>query len=145
MIKHYFENGASAYLYWNTALNEGGISRWGWKQNSLITVNKSNKTYKYNPEYYMMKHLSHFVKPGAHLIESTSIKTKLDRDDVLFKNKVSLDSNTNNMLAFKNPDNSIVVVIYNSDVTDKPIRLTSGKIVLNPILKSKSFNTFLIQ
>ena len=145
LIKHYFQNGANAYLYWNTALNEGGVSRWGWKQNSLITVNKNDKTYKYNPEYYMMKHLSHFVKPGAHLIESSSIRTKLDRDDVLFKNKVNLDSNSDNLLAFKNPDNSIVVVIYNPDTTDKAITLRSGETVLNPIVKSKSFNTFLIK
>lgn len=59
--------------------------------------------------------------------------------------QVNLDSNTDNLLAFKNPDNSIVVVIYNPDAAIKAITLTSGKTVLNPILKSKSFNTFLIK
>jgi len=30
LIKHYFENGASAYMYWNMVLDETGSSRWGW-------------------------------------------------------------------------------------------------------------------
>ncbi len=38
LMKHYLRNGASAYLYWNIALKKGGVSRWGWAQNSLVTV-----------------------------------------------------------------------------------------------------------
>lgn len=63
LMKHYLLNGASAYLYWNISLLDGGVSRWGWKQNSLITVNAKNKTYKWNPEFYLMKHFSHYVQP----------------------------------------------------------------------------------
>lgn len=35
----YFWHGAERYTYWNMALKEGGISTWGWTQNSLCTVN----------------------------------------------------------------------------------------------------------
>ncbi len=31
LMKHYFNNGVSAYMYWNIALDEGGYSRWGWQ------------------------------------------------------------------------------------------------------------------
>ena len=43
LMKHYFHSGASAYMYWNIALRKGGVSRWGWAQNSLVTV---------DPEFY---------------------------------------------------------------------------------------------
>ena len=29
LMKHYLKNGANAYMYWNTSLDEGGISTWG--------------------------------------------------------------------------------------------------------------------
>jgi glucosylceramidase len=64
LMKHYLENGASAYYYWNISLQQGGVSRWGWAQNSLVSVDTAAKTFKYNYEYYLMKHLSRFVKPG---------------------------------------------------------------------------------
>jgi hypothetical protein len=38
LMKHYLGNGASVYDYWNISLKQGGISRWGWAQNSLVTV-----------------------------------------------------------------------------------------------------------
>jgi len=34
---------------------EGGISRWGWAQNSVSDDRHVAKTYKYNYEYYLFK------------------------------------------------------------------------------------------
>ena len=65
LMKHYLTHGVNAYMYWNTSLNEGGISRWGWKQNSLVSVNPVKRTFKFNHEYYLIKHFSHYVRPGA--------------------------------------------------------------------------------
>ncbi|RYE27240.1 MAG: beta-glycosidase, partial [Sphingobacteriaceae bacterium] len=92
LIKHYLNNGANAYMYWNISLQNGGESAWGWKQNSLISVDTIAKTYKYNYEYYLIKHLSHYVKPGAKKLQVTG---------------------NNDVLAFENPDKSKVIVIYN--------------------------------
>ncbi|RZJ73192.1 glycoside hydrolase family 30 protein [Flavobacterium sp.] len=143
LMKHYFLNGANAYFYWNTSLLEGGVSRWGWKQNSLVTVNKHDKTYKYNPEFYVMKHLSHFVKPGAHLIDASTKEKKL-RDDVLGWWKGELDSNKDDMLAFANPDGSVVIVVYNATDNEKTFAFKTGKSEVSQTLKAKSFNTFLV-
>lgn len=144
LMKHYLLNGANAYQYWNTALLEGGVSRWGWKQNSLVTVNAQAKTYKFNPEFYLMKHLSHFVKPGAKLISTSSASQKKHRNDVLGWWEGDLDSNANDMLAFKNPDGSLVVVVYNSLETTAKFALTTGKNTVSAELAPKSFNTFLM-
>ena len=39
LMRHYFTHGAVAYMYWNISLLErGGLSRWGWAQNSLVSV-----------------------------------------------------------------------------------------------------------
>ena len=59
LMKHYLGNGANVYDYWNISLKQGGISRWGWAQNSLVTVDTEAKTFRYNFEYYLLKHLSH--------------------------------------------------------------------------------------
>ena len=59
---------ANSYFYWNTALNEEGKSTWGWRQNSLLTVNRSTRQVQYNPEFYAMKLFSANVLPGAKRI-----------------------------------------------------------------------------
>ncbi|MDN3579473.1 glycoside hydrolase family 30 protein [Mucilaginibacter flavus] len=124
LMKHYFNSGANAYMYWNISLKEGGISHWGWSQNSLVSVDTTAHTYKFNYEYYLLKHLSHFVKPGAKLLATSG--------------------SFNNLLAFKNPDNSVVVVIQNDGEADKTVAIKLGNKVINPVLKADSFNTFLL-
>lgn len=55
-------------MYWNMVLPAGGESSWGWRQNSLVTVNEAQP--QYNHEYYLMKHFAHFVKPGARYLQT---------------------------------------------------------------------------
>lgn len=125
LMKHYFDNGANAYMYWNLSLDKDGFSRWGWRQNSLVSVDLLKKSFVYNFEYYLLKHVSHFVKPGARLMDT--------------------NDPTANILAFVNPDKSIVVVVRNGEKVDKRINLKIGKIAISPLLKSDSFNTFVIK
>lgn len=125
LMKHYLQNGTTAYLYWNISLDEGGFSRWGWQQNSLVTVNPAEKTFKFNHEYYLIKHVSHFVKPGAKRLITKGI--------------------FENILAFKNPDNSIVCIVQNDESVDKEIKIEINGKTLNPILPANSFNTFLVK
>lgn len=122
LMKHYLKNGVSVYEYWNTSLMEGGISRWGWAQNSLVVVDENGKSFRYTPEYYIMKHVSHYVLPGAKRIETSG-----SYEDVL---------------AFVNTDNSIVVVIGNAEPTDKVVSFQINGIVYSPTLKANSVNTF---
>ncbi|MDR0384498.1 MAG: beta-glycosidase [Prevotellaceae bacterium] len=125
LMKHYFNNGTNVYDYWNTSLEEGGMSRWGWKQNSLITVNRENKTYKFTYEYYLLKHLSHFVLPGAQ--------------------RLAVSGSFDNLLVFRNTDNSYVLMIQNDkDTVIKP-SIVIGEYNIAPILKPNSFNTIVIK
>ncbi|MDR1582845.1 MAG: beta-glycosidase [Prevotellaceae bacterium] len=124
LMKHYLNNGTNVYEYWNTSLEEGGMSRWGWRQNSLVTVNKENKTYKFTYEYYLLKHLSHYVLPGAQ--------------------RLATSGTFSNLLVFKNTDNSYVIMIQNDkDTVIKP-SIKIGEHIISPTLKPNSFNTIKI-
>ena len=125
LMKHYLDNGASAYLYWNISLDEGGFSRWGWQQNSLVTVNPETNTYKFNHEYYLLKHISHFVKPGAKRLKTSG--------------------SFNNLLAFVNTDNSVVCVLQNENPEAKKISIEINGKTIEPELAANSFNTIVLK
>jgi len=116
LMHHYFVNGVRANVYWNMALDNDGLSTWGWYQNSLISVKDGE--YTYNPEFYLLKHFSHFVKRGA----------------VLLSTKGEMSSNAT---VFKNLDGSIFAIILNPFEFEKIVTI-EGK---NYKLKPHSFNS----
>ena len=124
MIVHYFNNGAGSYMYWNMVLAKGGMSSWGWPQNSLIVVDRDKKSYRMTDEFYLMKHLSHFIQPGSRLL-------KLEGDD-------------KNALAFRTADKALVVVICNPDSAAKKQTVKFGDYTIQLSLKAKSINTLLL-
>lgn len=123
LMKHYLLNGANAYMYWNISLEEGGYSRWGWQQNSLVTVFPQTCTFRFNHEYYLLKHVSHFVKPGARIIKTQGVF-----DDAL---------------AFVNSDGSTVVVMRNNNEDQKTVIMQVEGKCYRAELAPGSFNTFL--
>jgi glucosylceramidase len=127
LLKKFLENGVSAYHYWNISLKEGGISRWGWAQNSLVTIDTIAKTYKYNYEYYLIKHLSHFVKPGARRLDTFTL------------------TGYENLLAFANPDEMVVILVQNDLGQEMPIRVKVAGKVIGATLEADSFNTFVVR
>ncbi len=121
LMKHYLNNGANAYMYWNIILDETGKSQWGWKQNSMISVDTKTSKAVYNPEFHLMKHLTHYVKPG-----SKKINTQGWAD----------------ALAFVNPDGSKVILVYNPNNEEKTLKVKLNEQSFETTLKPKSFNTF---
>ncbi len=126
LMRKYLEGGASGYEYWNTALHEGGMSRWGWAQNSLVTVDPDAKTYAYTYEYFLMKHLSHLVQSGARRLGTRGW------------------TGYENLLAFQNPDRSVAIVAQNDMCEEMPIRIGVGDVVVKATLPADSFNSLLI-
>jgi glucosylceramidase len=120
LIHRYLTNGADTYTYWNMILDETGTSPWGWRQNSLVSINKTTKEVVYNPEYFLMRHLSGYVLPGAYRLKTN------DKPD---------------HLAFVNPDGKIVLLVVNTEENDRPLTVAYNDKILNIRLKAKSFNT----
>lgn len=126
LMRRYFESGANAYFYWNVALATGGLSRWGWAQNSLVSVDAAARSYRFNHEYYLLKHLTHFVGPGARRLGLRGW------------------SGYENVLAFRNPDGAVVVVTQNDQCQDLPLRVKVGDRVVAATLPADSFNTLAV-
>lgn len=120
LMKHYFRNGANAYMYWNIVLDETGKSQWGWKQNSLISIDSKTGQVKFNPEFYLMKHFSHFINKGAY----------------------NIGTSDENCLAFKNPGSTVIIYYNPGEKTQRKFAI--GKIHISAELDEKSFNTFRI-
>ncbi|MGG1641311.1 glycoside hydrolase family 30 beta sandwich domain-containing protein [Paenibacillus sp. NRS-1782] len=125
LYQHYFTNGVNAYIYWNMVLEPKGKSTWGWEQNSMITVDPADRKRTLNPEYYVMKHFSHFVLPGAR--------------------RIGLHGSwTGNAVAFRNADGQTVVVIANPFHESRVLNLSAGEATHHFELEPESFNTIVI-
>jgi glucosylceramidase len=128
LMKRYIDGGAGSYFAWNMVLNETGMSTWNWRQNALITVNRETGKLTYNGEYYVMRHFSQFVKPGAKRVLTTGI--------------------WGDRIAFVNKDGSSVIVVGNSAKQPQSFRLTIGGRsdgdTLNVTLPAQSINTFVV-
>ncbi len=125
LMKHYFENGTNAYMYWNMILDETGKSQWGWKQNSMISIDSNTKKIKYNPEFYLMKHLSAFVQPGNV--------------------KLAADGDTGNVLVFfDEAAQQVIVLAYNEKDENSLLTLNINNKPVQTELIAKSFNTLVV-
>lgn len=125
LFRHYLNNGVNSYIYWNMVLEPEGKSTWGWKQNSMITIDSSTKEIIYNPEFYVMKHFSHFIEPGA-----IRLKTK--------------GAWTGNAVVFKNLNGKIVIVVGNNMAKSRSLTFKGGGTEFIVELKPFSFNTIIV-
>jgi glucosylceramidase len=127
LVNHYFTTGATAYTYWNIVLGDT-ISTWGWHQNSLLSIDAKSHKVTRNPEYYVMRHYSHYVKPGAQVLETTGHFNSMGK-------------------AFYNPDGKIVIVVQNALKRELPFTFSDPKNLdrgIKAILSPNSFNTFIV-
>jgi glucosylceramidase len=123
LIKQYFLNGAGAWHYWNMVMPKDGLSGWGWPQNALISVDTKAGTFRLNHEYYLMRHMSAFLRAGAVRLPTESY------------------FGFENQLAFRNPDGSVIVLIQNEMAQPQAVRMKIGDKQLNVTLPADSFNT----
>ena len=124
LMKKYLDGGASIYTYFNLVLQDDCKSTWGWRQNAMVIVDSKTKTARYTPEFYVFKHVSHYVMPGAY--------------------KLNVMGCDGSCMAFVNPDGSVACVVANKQdkVVKKSISYRDKVYTLE--MKPKSFNTIYI-
>ncbi|WP_437716715.1 glycoside hydrolase family 30 beta sandwich domain-containing protein [Sorangium sp. So ce448] len=109
LIRDWIKAGVNSYNAWNMVLDPVGKnidSQRPWPQNALLNVKADTKELVLTPAYYVFRHVSQYVDPGAMRVNTTG----------------------GDALAFKNPDGSIVTVIYNSGSSAKTTTLgVAGK------------------
>jgi glucosylceramidase len=96
LIASWVRAGVNSYLSWNMVLDSVGLNldvERAWPQNALLAVDRRTQSVTVTPAYYVFRHLSQFVDPGARRLGTSG-----DAD----------------ALAFENPDGTIVTVLYNS-------------------------------
>jgi len=94
-IRDWIKAGVHVYSAWNMVLDVAGKNldtMRPWPQNALLVVDTNAKTLTATPAYWVFRHASQYVDPGASVVGTSG----------------------GDALAFKNPDGSIVAVIYNS-------------------------------
>ncbi|MBS0000584.1 MAG: hypothetical protein KFF73_16510 [Cyclobacteriaceae bacterium] len=124
LLQHYFNNGANVYMYWNIVLDETGKSHWGWKQNSLITIDRASGEIILNPEFYLIKLFSTHIRPGAVKINAGPGK---------------------NILAFANPEGDLVVIVRNPEETTLVKKISVGNKTYQVALEPGSVNALLLE
>jgi len=108
LLTLWIKAGVTAYSAWNMVLDTIGIGNDTtrvWPQNALLTVDTAGKKLNITPTYYVFRHLSQYVVPGAKVVATTG----------------------GDALSFKNPDGKIVTVLYNSGAAKTAIVSAAGK------------------
>ena len=86
-------------------VGKGNDTTRDWAQDALLTVDTAAKKLNLTPTYYVFRHLSQFVEPGAKVVATTG----------------------GDAMAFKNPNGKIVTVMYNSGAAKTAIVSAGGK------------------
>jgi glucosylceramidase len=105
-IKGAIGNGLTAYNAWNMVLDKNGQGiddTRKWAQNTLIVADSGNLTM--TPAYYVYRHFSQFVDPGATVIGTSG----------------------GDAVAFKNPDGSLVAVLHSTSANSNYVVSIGGK------------------
>lgn len=123
-IKDYVEGGCGVYMYFNMILKDKGTSSWGWDQNTLIRIDSKTRTYTLTPEFYLMKHFSHFVPAGSY--------------------KLKTMGNDDSMLAYQLPDGKVMFFMANCDDKEHTRSVAWNGKALRFRMQARSFNTFII-
>ena len=117
---------AGSYFYWNMVLDESGLSRWNWRQNCLISVDRRAQTVNYNPEFFAMKHFSATVLPGARRIAVSAGPFQA-------------------VAAFQNLDGSKVLAFVNNTAQTVSATVAVGAASLRMDVPAKSMNTLILR
>jgi glucosylceramidase len=95
----------TSYNAWNMVLDKSGLgidTTRDWKQDTLLIADGGAVTA--TPAYYVFRHISQYVTPGATVVGTTG----------------------GDALAFKNPDGSIVAVMFNSGAANAAYVVSIG-------------------
>lgn len=118
-------NWAKSVVLWNLALDQNGGPTMNCTTCTGVTTVKGDGTVTYNAEYYVLGHISKFVKPGAVRIGSNTFG----------------QGNIENV-AFRNPDGSTVLVVHNSASGARTFDVTSAGRHFSTSLSAGAVGTF---
>ena len=120
-------NGVNGFIDWNIVLDyKGGPNHKNNYCNSPIMINKTNSGYIKTPSFYYIAHFSKYIKPDSQ--------------------RIHLSTFNKNILAtaFKNSDNSIVIVLLNKNDFNIEYNLCYNDYIFHDNLDSHAIVTLII-
>lgn len=124
-----FVNWSKSVVYWNLALDENSepnIKAGTNYSRPLVTINSATHALTYNVDYYVLSHVSKFLKPGAQRISSSNISSSQNIYNV----------------AFQNPDGWKTLVVINRNTTSKTVDFHVGSSKFTYTLAPDALVTF---
>ncbi|MBN1577423.1 MAG: glycoside hydrolase family 30 protein [Chitinispirillaceae bacterium] len=103
LMRDWIAAGVNSYSAWNMILDTYGKSLGNWPQNALLLVDRSAKKLIVTPAYWVFRHFSQYIAPGATRIEAVG----------------SIDA-----LAFMNPDGRIITQVLNKEDTSQTMTVS---------------------
>jgi glucosylceramidase len=133
-IHDWLKAGVSVYSAWNMVLDPGGMSVTNWPQDTLIVADPSSKQLSPKPAYYAFRHFSQYTQPGATRLGTTG-------DVSCSGDGIGKCGSGVAAIAFKNPDNTHVVVLFNNQSSAANVVLAVGSTNLSFSMAASSFAT----
>jgi len=112
---------------WGMILDQNYSTHWGFAQSGPININTSTHVVTYEPHFWAVKHIDHYVQVGAKVINITTTGT-----------------NPGPKVAFLNPNGDIIVVVSNTNGTALASTIKIGTTMYKVTLPANSFNTIRI-
>jgi glucosylceramidase len=126
LIRDWIRAGVTSYSAWNMVLDTVGVgndSQRVWPQNALLTVDTAQKTLNVTPTYFVFRHVSQFVVPGAKVVATKG----------------------GDAVAFRNPDGSVVVVMYNAGAAKPTMTVAAAGKLLQFALPAAAWATVVVR
>jgi glucosylceramidase len=133
-IHDWLAAGVSVYSAWNMILDPKGFSVTSWPQDALIVADPTSKTLSPKPAYYAFRHFSQYTQSGATRVATTG-------DVGCSGDGIGKCGNGVAAVAFKNPDNTHVVVLFNNQSSSAQVVLAVGGGMLQFTMAASSFAT----
>lgn len=119
--------GINAFIDWNIVLDyNGGPNHKNNFCNSPIMLSQNKTSYIKNLSFYYIAHFSKFIKPGAKKIAFSKFSDKIE------------------VTAFKNPDNSVIIVLLNRNNFNIEYNLKINEKIFHDNLDANAIVTFQI-
>lgn len=121
-------SGSNGYIDWNLVLdNKGGPNHKLNYCNSPIMINSNKTDYIKNLTYYYIGHFSKFIMPGSKRIAFSRYTSDIE------------------VTSFKNPDNSIAIVLMNRNNFSKEYTICMNDISIHDNLDSHAIVSYVVK
>lgn len=120
--------GSNGYIDWNLVLdNKGGPNHKLNYCNAPIMINSSKTDYIKNLTYYYIGHFSKFIMPGSKRIAFSKYTSDIE------------------VTAFKNPDNSIAIILMNRNNFNKEYTICLNDVTFHDNLDSHAIVSYVVK